>query len=531
MRPSWCRRLGLSEVAAAVLIAGLVVPVVSSCSRGATQLVVVVDTNLVAGVDFQCIGLSVSRVGDRPTYRILEVPAAVAVPFSFGVGPPGGDATQRVEVAAEALRTCVEPQESDRVVRRSARTGFLPQRALLLPLFLPSECGVGCLRTESCPASGSECVPTPTVEPTTLAPTMRGTELADASSADAGEVADAPISTECSSVRATSFGGLGVSGALALAPRHATGGWRVFWDTGTSTAFLDTVGGVNGLVVTSLPLATERLLPFGIVTLAGDDVQLVGSVEGVSSVVRWSGPAYDTPTATSAASGLRTGAVGALPGGELLVLVEGAAGARNSMWRLAMSGVGAQALGRIAPDDREVIFARRSDGALAAIAGGEGSCELTPLAADGAPGTPIPIAVEGRCARITAADLGAGRVLVAYVAGAAGAEVAALRVVTIAGAVVAEPITLGRARPTNIEAVVDGGSGAVRVVWQDDAALVTVAVSTEGLVGTRHCVEDAVGATTTAYESFRVAQRAGVTAVAFRGGTRGGVVLAEIAGP
>jgi len=130
----------------------------------ATQLVVVVDTNL---TDMQ--GLRDIRVAlETPTRELLNerlyelaLPGArpapqgtTALPFSFGVVPQSGDLTRRVRVIAEA-RTA----QATVLVRRSALTGFIEGRVLRLPLFLPSVClGLDCRTGTTCRGDAPVCV-------------------------------------------------------------------------------------------------------------------------------------------------------------------------------------------------------------------------------------------------------------------------------------------------------------------------------------------------------------------------------------
>jgi len=192
-----------TRLATLAAVAALVALAASGCTRRATQLIVVVETDLVAGTDYDCFGILVSRLDaagspdPRATRQFLQVGVGegrAQAPFSFGVTPPDGDARRRVEVAVEALDGCSDPGPMDRVVRRAVRTGFLPEQSLRVPLFLPLSCGDGCAQSESCPAVGPDCVPIPVVEPTELAPTTPGEELVDAATAlDAGiEREDAP---------------------------------------------------------------------------------------------------------------------------------------------------------------------------------------------------------------------------------------------------------------------------------------------------------------------------------------------------
>jgi hypothetical protein len=169
------------------LLALLVVASGLGCIRPATQLVVVVDTDLPRS-SYGCFGLLVTRVGEggalaEGSRRFLPADG-MSLPFSFGVHAASD--RPRVEVAVEALPRCEDPLPGQRVVRRAVRTGFLAEQSLQLSLFLPATCGEGCEVTETCPATGPMCAPIPTVEPTELVPITPGQELgpSDASTPD-----------------------------------------------------------------------------------------------------------------------------------------------------------------------------------------------------------------------------------------------------------------------------------------------------------------------------------------------------------
>jgi len=164
------------------ILAVLATSLLCGCSRPPTQLLVVVGSDLLAR-DLQCVHVAVARVGDSaaPTERWFYVHAAgeprVSIPFSFGVTAPDQDATQRVEIAVSAVRgacgDALDPaavSTTDRV-----RTGFLPQQAVRVPMYLSRSC-VGLV----CP-EGSECrqgtCADPVREPGTLEPVDQGGEI------------------------------------------------------------------------------------------------------------------------------------------------------------------------------------------------------------------------------------------------------------------------------------------------------------------------------------------------------------------
>ncbi len=149
----------------------------ASCTRSATQLLVEVDSDLPAS-RLGCVRVEVTRVDDASdlTTQTFHVALAdrtphVAVPFSFGVTPPGGDVRARVELRASAYTrdACMtETFDTARpLVSRRVRTGFLPDRVLRLPIFLSADCvGIACAPTETCDLG--LCVTVPDVDPGTL---------------------------------------------------------------------------------------------------------------------------------------------------------------------------------------------------------------------------------------------------------------------------------------------------------------------------------------------------------------------------
>lgn len=117
-----------------------------SCRHeAATQLLLAVGTDIPVGSQLERIEVEVSSVTapgviERRTIVVSDAPMppfTVAMPFSMGVVPQGGDASREVQVvvrgrfASSGLR--------DRVVG-TAITGFLEHEVLLLPMFLEQSC-------------------------------------------------------------------------------------------------------------------------------------------------------------------------------------------------------------------------------------------------------------------------------------------------------------------------------------------------------------------------------------------------------
>jgi hypothetical protein len=166
----------------------------AACAAPRTQLVPVVGSDLAAD-QIACV---VAEAGPVPTdgpfvatasARVFYVHGtgdpAVELPFSFGLVPPGGDASARVELRVAALSRCNDPTDPGaRTVTRSVRTGFVRGERLTLPMFLSSRCaGVTCEEGFTC--EDGACVAVPDLDPGTLARVVSaGDELRDAGTGD-----------------------------------------------------------------------------------------------------------------------------------------------------------------------------------------------------------------------------------------------------------------------------------------------------------------------------------------------------------
>lgn len=129
----------------------LTLALLSGCDAPATQLVVLVDTDL--AVNEELAGVSVvvlDGAGQEVSAQDFALaddgatpgPASFAMPLSFAVVPVGDDPSRRVTVQVSGLA----PSGST-IVSRRAVTGFIEEEQLLLPMFLSSAC-----RDVTCPA-------------------------------------------------------------------------------------------------------------------------------------------------------------------------------------------------------------------------------------------------------------------------------------------------------------------------------------------------------------------------------------------
>ncbi len=143
------RRAFPSIPLAVLLLAGA-----PACSSPPTQLLVVVNTDIVVPRDMRLVRATVRNLDNgEETFTTFSVNARgaamtseVELPFSFGVVPTGGDASRRVAVIIEGFRT--DPSGTPIVTRR-ANTGFLEGKTLLLPMFLYASCvDVDCMSAD-----------------------------------------------------------------------------------------------------------------------------------------------------------------------------------------------------------------------------------------------------------------------------------------------------------------------------------------------------------------------------------------------
>lgn len=221
----------------------VVLALLSSCTRRATQLLAVVETDVMEGA-YECIRIEVGRVGPSGTTpggtAAFLTPEQVTLPFSSGVVPPDGDARARVEVAVEMRTdTCADrvTGEAAPLVRRVVRTGFLPEQTLRLPIFLAGLCqGVTCSDTESCDPLTGMCVAIMDIAPESLSSVAPGDELMDGGTitrdtgtpVDATLLPDSPLpdaGATCPTV-GTDMGASGQSATIAFGLAHSEDGSR-----------------------------------------------------------------------------------------------------------------------------------------------------------------------------------------------------------------------------------------------------------------------------------------------------------------
>lgn len=294
-----------------------------SCTRPATQLVVVVDADLdaaqircvraVAGPSEPFVPTSfdtVFHVGDA---------AISSPPFSFGVTPPGGNRRARVDLRVGAYADCaVAEAEAARgdallegaLVRRKVRTGFVDDQSILLRVFLASRCAslaTPCTAEQTCDPESGMCVAIPDIDPSTLAVARPGDEFADAgvlrrdagpAAVDTGPRPDAGPST-CDEITDTAEGSARTGiGAIGVAARGTHVGWG--YQNGAnaggvrdgSSSNANQSGSVNASTVLGTALSDDGNLGILYASLAGG-VRLRWAASG-SSTTAMPGGMYGT---------------------------------------------------------------------------------------------------------------------------------------------------------------------------------------------------------------------------------------------
>lgn len=210
----------------------------AACTRPATQLVVLVDSDIAALVEVHASVVPVDApVSDVASDATFTIGSTLSVPFSFGVTPPGGEVRRRVEVVVEGRLAAGGPA----VVVRRVRTGFLEGQRLLLPIFLADSC-----RSVDCSTMGADlscdrgiCVSTD-VAPETLAPVVPGQETRDAGTA-ATDAAGAPGCGTLFEIESSGRSPVALSGFPDV-PRYVA----AFHDGSSAMAyFLESGGGVS----------------------------------------------------------------------------------------------------------------------------------------------------------------------------------------------------------------------------------------------------------------------------------------------
>lgn len=527
----------------------------TSCTTPATQLLVVVDSDAPQPA---CYGVVVSRIiepsGVEPgaTRTFFTVPMT-RTPFSFGISPPGGDITRRVQVSVEMLPSCTDPGAADRIIRRTVRTGFIDHQTLRLPIFLNARCEA-CDAQSTCQESAAMCVPIPDVAPSALTPVVPGRELempvvpdafagpdafvaapdvdasVDASVGEDANVPDAFASRDagpppaCMPLSTATYQNILFVPPISVTPRFASIGWRVFANNGGATGYWSTglsdapAGGSMLLMDTTgfssfgaLDALTSTTLP------ASDAITVLGSPAASNAVYRWG--AASASTILSTLGPLRPEGAIAHLGTDLLYAISDS-GNRTAIVRASTPTF---ALYTTTETNRESALVSAGGGAILAFGEGaaSGRCEVRTISDASIVGSAINVPVAGQCAHVAIANLGMNRAVLVYVLASGGTnEVFAQEIDLMTSSLTGAPIDLGPARATlpARPQVWANASGAYRAVWPMDAAVGTASV-TGGTVVNRHCITGPAG---TNYGTVRSARQGATTFVLMQGGGRSG---------
>jgi hypothetical protein len=184
----------------------------AACTSKRTELVVLVDSDYAVPAELAKIEAIVKPTegGEQMAHEFV----LGALPLSFGVVPPGGDANRKLDVLVEG----VDPG-GRALVTRHAISGFIEGKTLLLDMFLAKSCagGGGCAAADTCTEHG--CAPA-TIDPGTLPEVSPGAELKidagvpalDGGRGDGGAPSDdAAVTEDATSGDAPSDGGQGAA--------------------------------------------------------------------------------------------------------------------------------------------------------------------------------------------------------------------------------------------------------------------------------------------------------------------------------
>lgn len=182
------------------LLLACVVGSVAGCREvPATQLLVLIDSDLMVASELNNIRVQVTDPSGQSVYtqndfrlRPTARPASYVLPISFGVVPIEGDASRRVRVIVTA-----DTVDTNRHIELSALAGFVPDRKLLLTMFLERAClGVTdtCAPDQTCRGGVCQTAERPSLPDITGQATVDASGLFDVARAtdvtDAGDVVD-----------------------------------------------------------------------------------------------------------------------------------------------------------------------------------------------------------------------------------------------------------------------------------------------------------------------------------------------------
>lgn len=488
----------------------------AGCTRPATQLVVVVSSDLSVPADVVSVRAHVrpldapSEAGGVRTFA-LDGEGTLELPFSFGAVPPGGDPTRRVEISVDAL----DATEAV-VVTRLVRTGFLPGQALRLPVFLAAGCrGRVCGPDLVC--DRGECV-SPDLPPESLSPVRPGAELLDAGpAADVGAI-DAGAAGSCTPVPTRPW--LTLAGrTLASDLVWRDGEWVVAAADGTAlyvhAVAEDGTGDREVGRISASPDPTGRVALW---PMPSPDVALL--VRTLSG-----GPVELRRSALSEAGGVTNDSIvssvgfpgphviGTMGGARVMILDELTAGRPTGLYAIPATGA-AMRLGPLDLGTSSLAYrgsmASRSDGSILVGRGGDGACGVMPVSSTGVPSTLASFPLTGTCSAPSLAELADGRIalvsgydrLVVMVAAADLSGIDAMRDLG--------PLSLSGGE------VLAAPDGSLRVVWPTATGVSTVALAGDAMLspGTTTTLTTP-GADGTDYAQVQTARHGRATAITY----------------
>lgn len=507
------------------LLAGWVVCVVVGCTEPATQLVVVVDSDL-APADRVTIR-AIARPDDDPddpgaesTFDIVDTPgpATFVLPLSFGVVPPGGDSTRGVDVRVEARNA------SEQVtVERLARTGFVRAHTLQLPMFLAQACrGIACPDGQTC--DQGVCV-SAEVPPETLREVEPGAELRDAGRGRDGGTAPDASSSSCVPVPVRMWQTVpGAPVATAVQALPAPSKWALAVDAEPETLF--SLATADGTPESPVVIATEgswgltvQPTPSGLAFVA----RTRSSISRVEELTVQTGGLV--PGRTSLGQ-LASRGVGAPFGGTTVYAVDEQGSGRMEV-ALVRADTGAHIYAGY-PSGASVSVAPRADGGLLFAASNSAGtdCVVSPISSAGSVGAPVavPTGASG-CDKVAVAELSDGRVVIVYVSGGS----AFWRVLDAGLTTPGPPMTVTSAAPQRVD-VWPGQGGTARAVLTDGAGAIATVLLDPSTGSSEVTVIDTAGASVDA-ASVRSARMGDATAITFYSPSTGAVMLTVVCEP